>query len=61
MTIRIPYPIPEPERGQLMQAGIDACTVPLNSPDRTEEQVAVRRVIAEIALRYGVIDEEAAA
>lgn len=61
MSIRIPYPIPEPERTRLIRAGIDACATPLNSPHRAAEQANVRRAIADIGLRYGYDDGEVAA
>jgi len=65
MTIRIPYPIPEPERTHLIAAGKTACDTP--NGQRKDEwrakeaaQAAVRRITADIALRYGINDQEAA-
>lgn len=55
--IRIPYPIPEPERTQLIAAGKAACAIQPNAPERSAASAKVGRVIAGIVLRYGIEEE----
>ena len=52
--MRIPYPIPDPERSKLIAAGKEAIRQKINSKAREEAGVIVRRVIAEVQLRYGM-------
>ena len=54
METRIPYPIPEPERGELIAAGVAACRVPLKSKARAMLSARVQEVIDRIARKYGV-------
>lgn len=51
--IYLPYPLPEPERSQLIAAGRAACALPLNTPEREEASRGVRKVLAGIELAYG--------
>ena len=54
----IPYPIPEPERSQLIAAGQAACAIQYNTQERSEASAKVRKVIAGIVLRYGYEEGE---
>lgn len=56
MTIRIPYPIPMPERADLVAAGIAACRHAMNSPERARASAEVRKIVADIAFEYGIDD-----
>ena len=60
--IRIPYPIPEPDRTRLIRAGLDACYTRANKQEeKAAAQAEVRKVTADIALRHGIDDGRAAA
>lgn len=52
--IRIPYPVPMPERAELIAAGKEAIRHPLNTSERDEAGSVVRQITAAIALKYGV-------
>ena len=54
METRIPYPIPQPERDELIAAGIAACRAHLASKSRAMLSARVHDVIDNIARRYGV-------
>lgn len=56
--IRIPYPIPEPERARLIAAGTTACWQPLNTPERADASKEVGKIIADITKKYGIEQEE---
>lgn len=51
---RIPYPVPMPERAELIAAGKEAVRHPLNTPERDEAGAVVRQITADIALKFGV-------
>jgi hypothetical protein len=51
---RIPYPIPIPDRAELIAAGKNAMRYPLKTPERAVAGFEVREVIAAIALKYGI-------
>jgi hypothetical protein len=60
--IRIPYPIPEPDRTRLIRAGVDARYTSVQKPEeKAAAQANVRKVIADIALRHGIDDGRDAA
>lgn len=62
MTIRIPYPIPEPDRTRLIRADMEAFYTPANQQEEKHAaQAEVRKVIADIAFRHGTDDGRAAA
>jgi hypothetical protein len=59
--IRIPYPIPEPDRTRLIRAGMEAFYTPTQKQEeKAAAQAEVRKVIADIALRHGIDDGRAA-
>ena len=51
--IRIPFPIPEPDRSALIAAGIEACAQKDGSNAKNEAQMLVRKIIKNIEARYG--------
>lgn len=51
--IRIPYPIPLPERAELIAAGKESCAQPDGSNAKREARAEVERIIGIIELRYG--------
>lgn len=53
MIIRIPFPIPEPDRSALIAAGIEACAQKDGSNAKHEAQMLVRKIIKNIEARYG--------
>jgi|GEM_PF-6755233 len=58
METRIPYPIPQPERDELIAAGVEACKAHLNSKARAMLSARVQEVIDRIARKYGVQVQE---
>lgn len=64
-NIRIPHPIPLPVRAHLVAAGRAACDAPNGYQrdavhEKEAAQAEVRRITADIALRYGIDDGRAA-
>ncbi|MFY9326475.1 MAG: hypothetical protein WAO76_00405 [Georgfuchsia sp.] len=53
MTIRIPSPIPEPERTELIMFGREACAQPDGSNAQREARQNINRITEIIALKYG--------
>ena len=51
--IRIPFPIPEPDRSALIAAGMEACAQMDGSNAKNEAQILVRKIIKNIEARYG--------
>lgn len=51
--IRIPYPIPLPERADLIAAGKESCAQAEGSNAKREARAEVDRVIEIITLKYG--------
>lgn len=51
--IRIPFPIPEPDRSALIAAGMEACAQKDGSNAKNEAQILVRKIIKNIESRYG--------
>lgn len=51
--IRIPHPIPMPERGELIAAGIESRAQPDGSNAKKEARANVDRIISIITLKYG--------
>jgi len=59
-VIRIPYPIPMPERAELIAAGKEACRLALDHRDTSAHKAAqstVHKVIADIQFKYGIEQE----
>lgn len=52
--MRIPYPVPMPYRAALIAAGKEAVRHPLDTPEREAASAVVRKIMADIALKYGV-------
>lgn len=53
MIIRIPFPIPEPDRSALIAAGMEACAQKEGSNAKNEAQILVQKIIKNIEARYG--------
>ena len=53
MIIRIPFPVPEPDRSALIAAGMEACAQKDGSNAKNEAQILVRKIIKNIEARYG--------
>lgn len=51
--IRIPYPVPEPLRSQLIAAGMEAVSLRTQEADHADASAKVRKVTAEIIFRHG--------
>lgn len=51
--IRIPYPIPMPERAELIGAGKESCAQPNGSNAKKEARDEVERIVGIITLKYG--------
>lgn len=51
--IRIPFPIPEPDRSALIAAGKEACAQMDGSNAKREAQALVKKITENIAARYG--------
>ncbi len=51
--IRIPFPIPEPDRSALIAAGMEACAQKDGSNAKREAQALVKKITENIAARYG--------
>ena len=56
--IRIPYPIPEPDRARLIAAGKEACAQHDGSLEKKEAQSTVHKIIADIQFKYGIDEGE---
>ena len=51
--IRIPFPIPLPERALLIAAGEESCAQKETSNAKREAQARVKKITEDIAARYG--------
>lgn len=51
--IRIPYPIKDPERAELIAAGLESRAQPEGSNAKKDARANVDRIIGIITLKYG--------
>lgn len=51
--IRIPFPIPEPDRSALIAAGKEACAQKAGSNAKKEAQSRVKKITEDIEAKYG--------
>lgn len=51
--IRIPFPIPEPDRSALIAAGMEACAQKETSNAKRDAQALVKKITDNITARYG--------